>query len=54
LHNGRLIAEGTPEVVKTNPQVIEAYLTQRSQDPKGFQNGNFKFQNPNTKGISND
>jgi ABC-type branched-subunit amino acid transport system ATPase component len=31
LHNGDLIAEGTPEAVRRNPQVIEAYLARRSQ-----------------------
>jgi ABC-type branched-subunit amino acid transport system ATPase component len=29
LHHGELIAEGTPESIKRNPEVIEAYLTQR-------------------------
>jgi ABC-type branched-subunit amino acid transport system ATPase component len=33
LHNGELIAEGTPEAVRRNPEVIEAYLTRRSRDP---------------------
>jgi branched-chain amino acid transport system ATP-binding protein len=27
LHNGELIAEGTPEAVRKNPNVMEAYLT---------------------------
>jgi branched-chain amino acid transport system ATP-binding protein len=30
LHNGELIAEGTPEAVRRNPRAIEAYLTRRS------------------------
>jgi branched-chain amino acid transport system ATP-binding protein len=32
LHNGELIAEGTPEAVKKNPQVIEAYLQGKKND----------------------
>jgi ABC-type branched-subunit amino acid transport system ATPase component len=32
LHNGELIAEGTPEAVRKNPQVIEAYLSRRTRD----------------------
>jgi len=31
LHNGKLIAEGTPESIKTNPEVIEAYLTRHNR-----------------------
>jgi ABC-type branched-subunit amino acid transport system ATPase component len=30
LHNGELIAEGTPEAVRKSPQVIEAYLARRT------------------------
>ena len=30
LHNGELIAEGTPEAVKKNPKVMEAYLSRSS------------------------
>ena len=29
LHNGKLVAEGTPENIKRNPEVMEAYLTKR-------------------------
>jgi branched-chain amino acid transport system ATP-binding protein len=32
LHNGKLIAEGTAESIKRNPEVIEAYLTRRRQN----------------------
>ncbi len=35
LHNGELIAEGTPEAVKKDSQVIEAYLTRRSKNETG-------------------
>jgi branched-chain amino acid transport system ATP-binding protein len=27
LHNGKLVAEGTPETIRRNPQVMDAYLT---------------------------
>ena len=30
LHNGELIAEGTPDAVKKNPEVMEAYLSRGS------------------------
>jgi branched-chain amino acid transport system ATP-binding protein len=33
LHNGELIAEGTPERVRRNPHVIDAYLTRRNKNP---------------------
>jgi ABC-type branched-subunit amino acid transport system ATPase component len=33
LHNGELIAEGTPERVRRNPHVIDAYLTRRNRNP---------------------
>jgi branched-chain amino acid transport system ATP-binding protein len=32
LHNGELIAEGTPEAVRRQPQVIEAYLKGKGAD----------------------
>jgi len=32
LHNGALIAEGTPHAVRNNPQVIEAYLRGKKAD----------------------
>jgi ABC-type branched-subunit amino acid transport system ATPase component len=32
LHNGELIAEGTPDAVRRNPQVIEAYLKGKKAD----------------------
>jgi len=33
LHNGKLIAEGTPDAVKKNPEVMEAYLTRHGPAP---------------------
>ena len=35
LHNGELIAEGTPEAVRKNPRVVEAYLIRRSRNETG-------------------
>jgi ABC-type branched-subunit amino acid transport system ATPase component len=32
LHNGELIAEGTPAAVKKNPRVMDAYLTRRNRN----------------------
>jgi ABC-type branched-subunit amino acid transport system ATPase component len=32
LHNGELIAEGTPEAVRKHPQVVEAYLKGKGAD----------------------
>jgi branched-chain amino acid transport system ATP-binding protein len=32
LHNGELIAEGTPEAVRRHPQVVEAYLKGKGAD----------------------
>jgi ABC-type branched-subunit amino acid transport system ATPase component len=32
LHNGKLIAEGTPESIKRNPEVIQAYLARHRPD----------------------
>jgi branched-chain amino acid transport system ATP-binding protein len=34
LHNGELIAEGTPEAVRRNPRVVEAYLGRRTRDER--------------------
>jgi branched-chain amino acid transport system ATP-binding protein len=31
LHNGQLIAEGKPEIVRKNPRVVEAYLSRRNR-----------------------
>ena len=52
LHNGELLAEGTPEAVRRNPRVIEAYLTRRSSPspppspPRGEGKGEGLGRNP--------
>ena len=33
LHNGELIAEGTPAAVKKNPRVMDAYFTRHNRNP---------------------
>ena len=55
LHNGELIAEGTPEAVRKNSQVIEAYLTRRSRNETGCvaQIPNAKFQIRNKSNFRN-
>jgi ABC-type branched-subunit amino acid transport system ATPase component len=42
LHNGKLIAEGSPEEVKRNPQVMEAYLTPGTKGKQATVNSNSK------------
>jgi branched-chain amino acid transport system ATP-binding protein len=32
LHNGKLIAEGPPESIRRNPEVIDAYLVRRGSN----------------------
>jgi len=52
LHNGELLAEGTPEVVRRNPHVMEAYLTRRGSPspppspPRGEGKGEGLGRNP--------
>jgi branched-chain amino acid transport system ATP-binding protein len=54
LHNGELIAEGTPEVVRKNPHVIEAYLARHSKNETAHAIKNSKGQNSNIKESSSD